>query len=44
MKGAWLGAYGSLPVEKSLGGVLANPIIGEKRTGDYIDEAIILLP
>lgn len=42
MKGAWLGAYGSLPVERSLGGVLVNCIIGEKRTGDYIDEAIIL--
>lgn len=42
MKGAWLGAYGSLPVERSLGGCLVNAIIGDKRTGDYIDEAIIL--
>jgi sulfate adenylyltransferase len=42
MKGAWLGAYGSMKVEKNLGGVLVNAIIGEKRAGDYIDEAIIL--
>lgn len=42
MKGAWAQAYGGLPIEKSLVGVLVNAIIGEKRKGDYIDEAIIL--
>ena len=34
MKGAWLAAGAD--------GVLVNPVIGEKRAGDYIDEAIIL--
>ena len=42
MKGAWLQTYGELPIEKPLVGVLVNAIIGEKRKGDYIDEAIIL--
>lgn len=42
MKGAWLQAYGELPIEKPIVGVLVNAIIGEKRVGDYIDEAIIL--
>jgi sulfate adenylyltransferase len=42
MKGAYLGAYGSMMVDKPRGGVLVNAIIGEKRAGDYIDEAIIL--
>lgn len=42
MKGAWLQAYGELPIEKPIVGVLVNAIIGEKREGDYIDEAIIL--
>lgn len=42
MKGAWLQAYGELPIEKPIVGVLVNAIIGEKRPGDYIDEAIIL--
>jgi sulfate adenylyltransferase len=42
MKGAWLQAYGELPIEKPITGVLVNAIIGDKRTGDYIDEAIIL--
>ncbi len=42
MKGAWLGAYGSMMVDKQRGGILVNAIIGEKRAGDYIDEAIIL--
>ncbi len=42
MKGAWLQAYAELPIEKPLVGVLVNAIIGEKRKGDYIDEAIIL--
>jgi len=42
MKGSWLSAHGELPVEKSITGVLVNAIIGEKRKGDYIDEAIVL--
>ena len=42
MKGAWLSAYGELPVEKMLVGVVVNAIIGDKRPGDYIDEAIVL--
>lgn len=42
MKGAWFQTYAELPIEKPLVGVLVNAIIGEKRTGDYIDEAIIL--
>ena len=48
MKGAWFCAHGDAPVignkdEIKLGtGVLVNCIIGPKRTGDYIDEAILL--
>ncbi len=42
MKGAWLQAYGELTIEKPIVGVLVNAIIGDKRKGDYIDEAIIL--
>lgn len=42
MKGSWLSAYGELPVEKMVVGVVVNAIIGEKRPGDYIDEAIVL--
>ena len=42
MKGAWFQSYAELPIEKPLVGVLVNAIIGEKRKGDYIDEAIIL--
>ena len=42
MKGAWFQAYAELPIEKPLVGVLVNAIIGAKRKGDYIDEAIIL--
>ena len=41
-KGAWLQTYAELPIEKPIVGVLVNAIIGEKRVGDYIDEAIIL--
>ena len=41
-KGAWLQTYGELSIEKPIVGVLVNAIIGEKRVGDYIDEAIIL--
>jgi sulfate adenylyltransferase len=42
MKGAWSQTYAELPIDKPLCGVLVNAIIGEKRKGDYIDEAIIL--
>lgn len=42
MKGAWLQTYGELPIDKPYVGVLVNAIIGAKRKGDYIDEAIIL--
>jgi len=42
MKGAWFSANGELPVEKLQTGVLVNCIIGPKRMGDYIDEAIAL--
>ena len=42
MKGAWFQSYAELPIEKPLVGVLVNAIIGAKRKGDYIDEAIIL--
>lgn len=42
MKGAWFQTYGELPIEKPIVGILVNAIIGEKRKGDYIDEAIIL--
>jgi sulfate adenylyltransferase len=42
MKGAWSQTYAELPIDKPLVGILVNAIIGEKRKGDYIDEAIIL--
>jgi len=42
MKGAWFSANGELPVEKLKTGILVNCIIGPKRIGDYIDEAIVL--
>ncbi|MEW6351415.1 MAG: sulfate adenylyltransferase [Thermodesulfobacteriota bacterium] len=42
MKGAWFQTYGELSIEKPIVGVLVNAIIGAKRKGDYIDEAIIL--
>ena len=42
MKGSWLSANGELPVEKLKTGVLVSCIIGPKRVGDYIDEAIVL--
>lgn len=42
MKGAWFQTYAELSIEKPLVGVLVNAIIGDKRKGDYIDEAIIL--
>ena len=42
MKGAWFSANGDLPVEKIKTGILVSCIIGPKRVGDYIDEAILL--
>ncbi|MBI5569822.1 MAG: sulfate adenylyltransferase [Desulfomonile tiedjei] len=42
MKGAWFQTYAELPIDKPYVGVLVNAIIGAKRKGDYIDEAIIL--
>jgi len=42
MKGAWFSANGELPVEKIQTGILVNCVIGPKRIGDYIDEAILL--
>jgi len=42
MKGAWFSANGELPVEKLQTGILVNCIIGPKRIGDYIDEAIVV--
>jgi len=42
MKGAWFSTNGDLPVEKLKTGVLVSCIIGPKRVGDYIDEAILL--
>ena len=42
MKGAWFSANGGLPVEKLKTGILVSCIIGPKRIGDYIDEAIAL--
>ena len=42
MKGAWFAANGELPVEKLPTGILVSCIIGPKRVGDYIDEAIAL--
>ncbi len=42
MKGAWFAANGELPVEKLPTAILVSCIIGPKRVGDYIDEAIAL--
>jgi sulfate adenylyltransferase len=42
MKGAWFAANGELAVEKLRTGILVSCIIGPKRRGDYIDEAIVL--
>lgn len=42
MKGAWFSANGELSVEKLQTGILVSCIIGPKRVGDYIDEAIVL--
>ncbi len=42
MKGAWFSTNGEMPVEKLETGILVSCIIGPKRVGDYIDEAILL--
>ncbi|OBH80664.1 sulfate adenylyltransferase [Mycobacterium scrofulaceum] len=42
MKQAWLAANEDQPVDDLSTGVLVNAIIGQKRVGDYIDEAILL--
>ncbi|MBV8785160.1 MAG: sulfate adenylyltransferase [Mycobacterium sp.] len=42
MKQAWLAANEDAPVDNLNTGVLVNAIIGQKRVGDYIDEAILL--
>lgn len=42
MKQAWLAANEDQPVDDLNTGVLVNAIIGQKRVGDYIDEAILL--
>ncbi|OBH10139.1 sulfate adenylyltransferase, partial [Mycobacterium sp. E1747] len=42
MKQAWLAANEDQPVDDLRTGVLVNAIIGQKRVGDYIDEAILL--
>ncbi|MEM0156189.1 MAG: sulfate adenylyltransferase [Thermoplasmataceae archaeon] len=42
MKQAWFAANEDMPIDNLQTGVLVNAIIGEKRVGDYIDEAILL--
>ncbi len=42
MKQAWMAANEDMPVDNLNTGVLVNAIIGQKRVGDYIDEAILL--
>ncbi|MEM4090419.1 MAG: sulfate adenylyltransferase, partial [Thermoplasmatales archaeon] len=42
MKYCWFAANEDLPVDEIRTGVLVNAVIGEKRAGDYIDEAIVL--
>jgi len=42
MKGAWFQTLAESSIEKPVVGILVNAIIGQKRKGDYIDEAIIL--
>ncbi|MBI4765642.1 MAG: sulfate adenylyltransferase [Deltaproteobacteria bacterium] len=47
MKHAWMATHAEMSMEeteqgKAITGVLVNAIIGEKRAGDYIDQAIIL--
>ncbi|WP_067970344.1 sulfate adenylyltransferase [Mycolicibacter icosiumassiliensis] len=42
MKYAWFTANEDMPISDTRTGILVNPIIGEKRVGDYIDESILL--
>jgi sulfate adenylyltransferase len=47
MKHAWMATHAELSMEeteggKAITGILVNAIIGEKRPGDYVDQAIIL--
>ncbi|MBE0466402.1 MAG: sulfate adenylyltransferase [Candidatus Desulforudis sp.] len=42
MKGSWIACHGDLPVEKIVTGIVVSAVMGEKRKGDYIDEAIVL--
>lgn len=42
MKFAWFAANEDLGVDEIRTGILVNVIVGEKRIGDYIDEAILL--
>jgi len=42
MKQAWFAANEDLPIDTLKTGVLVNAIMGQKRVGDYIDEAILL--
>ncbi|MDD3655764.1 MAG: sulfate adenylyltransferase [Atribacterota bacterium] len=42
MKGAWFSTNANLAVERLKTGILVSCIIGPKRMGDYIDEAILL--
>jgi len=42
MKYAWFAANGGEKVDSPRTGVLVNVVVGEKRIGDYIDEAILL--
>ena len=47
MKHAWMATHGELSMEeteggKAITGILVNCITGEKRVGDYIDEAMVL--
>ena len=42
MKYAWFAANENLKVDEPRTGILVNVVIGEKRIGDYIDEAILL--
>lgn len=42
MKQAWFAANEDLPVDTLKTGVLVNAIMGQKRVGDYVDEAILL--
>jgi sulfate adenylyltransferase len=42
MKHSWIACHADQPVEKTITGVVVSAVMGEKRKGDYIDEAIVL--